>query len=409
MRHDARDFILDNLFSMSAYWSCSGAVLASLTSYYAMPLPIANFLTGLTSTLLILQLFGGFWYARTSRKNRFVRCFNSLWRLFLPAVFFSVLLPKNTGAVLMPAAYFLTIAVFQVASPSQTDWLVSCVEGNVRKDYYSIREMCFMLSYSAVFCAVSLILFRYGRPETQSAGFFIIGLLTAALMTASLVVLFRLPRPAQHETPAAPMHRMMTAPLHNRSFMIVIAVNVLWSFSCMFIGSFSAVYQIRILNLDFFHIMLWTTVANLARTLTTPLMARLAARIGWHSVTGACMGVMALAGFLWVFTTSDNILLLFPLLSVLGAVPYAGVSVGFLQLQVDAIPERERSIYFSVCSTANGIASMIGSAFCSVAIQLMENVWGSGTPNLRYIFLIGAIGTAACVLASLKIREKSRA
>lgn len=409
MRHDACDFILDNLFSMSAYWSCSGAVLASLTSYYAMPLPIANFLTGLTSTLLILQLFGGFWYARTGRKNRFVRCSNSLWRLFLPAVFFSVLLPKNAGAVLMTAAYFLTIAVFQVASPSQTDWLVSCVEGNVRKDYYSIREMCFMLSYSAVFCAVSLILYRYDRPETQRSGFFIIGLLTAALMAASFVVLFRLPRPAEHEAPAAPLHRMMTAPLHNRSFLIVIAVNVLWSFSCMFIGSFSAVYQIRILNLDFFHIMLWATVANLARTLTTPLMARLAARIGWRSVTGACMGVMALGGFLWVFTTADNILLLFPLLSVLGAIPYAGVSVGFLQLQVDTIPEKERSIYFSVCSTANGIASMIGSAVCSVVIQLMENVWGSGTPNLRYIFLIGAAGTAACVLSSLKIREKSRA
>lgn len=406
MKRDARDFILDNLFSMSAYWTCTGTVIASLTSYYAMPLPIANLLTGLTATLLMLQLLGGFWYARTVRKNLFVRCSNALWRLFLPAAFFSVLLPKNIGSAVMTAAYFLTIAVFQIASPSQTDWLVSCVEGNVRKDYYSIREMCFMLSYSAVFCAVSLILYRFNRPETQRAGFFIIAVLISAMMAASLVVLFRLPRPAERKTPAAPLHHMVAAPLHNRDFMRVMAVNVLWSFSCMFVGSFAAVYQIRILNLDFFHIMLWATVANLARSLMTPLMARLAARVGWRNVTGVCMGVMALAGFLWAFTTSDNILLIFPLVSVLGSIPYAGVSVGFLQMQVDTIPEQERSIYFSVCSTANGVASMVGSAVCSGAIQLLENACGSGTPNLRYIFLIGAAGTAACVLASLKIREK---
>jgi hypothetical protein len=236
MKRDARDFILDNLFSMSAYWTCTGTVIASLTSYYAMPLPIANLLTGLTATLLMLQLLGGFWYARTVRKNLFVRCSNALWRLFLPAAFFSVLLPKNIGSAVMTAAYFLTIAVFQIASPSQTDWLVSCVEGNVRKDYYSIREMCFMLSYSAVFCAVSLILYRFNRPETQRAGFFIIAVLISAMMAASLVVLFRLPRPAERKTPAAPLHHMVAAPLHNRDFMRVMAVNVLWSFSCMFVG-----------------------------------------------------------------------------------------------------------------------------------------------------------------------------
>lgn len=41
----------------------------------------------------------------------------------------------------MVVCYVLAIGIYQFACPSQTDWLVSSVEGRVRGDYYSVREM----------------------------------------------------------------------------------------------------------------------------------------------------------------------------------------------------------------------------------------------------------------------------
>lgn len=70
MEKTPRDFIFDNLLSMSAYWACTGAIIASLTAYYGFSLALSNVVTGLSGTLPILQLAGGLAYERTQH----VRC-----------------------------------------------------------------------------------------------------------------------------------------------------------------------------------------------------------------------------------------------------------------------------------------------------------------------------------------------
>ena len=73
MEKTPRDFIFDNLLSMSAYWACTGAIIASLTAYYGFSLALSNVVTGLSGTLPILQLAGGLAYERTTRPLRFLR------------------------------------------------------------------------------------------------------------------------------------------------------------------------------------------------------------------------------------------------------------------------------------------------------------------------------------------------
>ena len=186
MEKTPRDFIFDNLLSMSAYWACTGAIIASLTAYYSFSLALSNVVTGLSGTLPILQLAGGLAYERTTRPLRFLRLCNGTWRVLLPLVFFSVLLPRTAGAPLMVVCYVLAIGIYQFACPSQTDWLVSSVEGRVRGDYYSVREMFFMLTYTGVFCAVSLIIDRAARHGAQQTGFLAVGVLETMLLAAQL-------------------------------------------------------------------------------------------------------------------------------------------------------------------------------------------------------------------------------
>ncbi len=88
MEKTPRDFIFDNLLSMSAYWACTGAIIASLTAYYGFSLALSNVVTGLSGTLPILQLAGGLAYERTTRPLRFLRLCNGTWRVLLPLVFF---------------------------------------------------------------------------------------------------------------------------------------------------------------------------------------------------------------------------------------------------------------------------------------------------------------------------------
>lgn len=409
MQKNARNFILDNSLSMSAYWVCSGTVIASLTRYYDLPLALSSILTGLTSTLLVLQLLGGFLYTRTRARLLFLRFSNLLWRLFLPMVFFSVLLPKNIGAPVMIFTYFCGIAIYQFACPSQTDWLVSTVEGRVKRNYYAIREMFFMLTFTAVFCTVSMVINHADLTQTHKTGFFIIAILITVLFGASIFILLKLPAPDTTPAPPLPLRKSFAEPFHNKPFRGVLCTNMLWSFSGMFIGNFAAIYQIRILNLSFTQIMIWATVANLIRALATPLMAKLAARVGWKRTVAFCLIILACVALGWMMVTPENILILFPILSILGTLPFAGMGVGFLEMQVDTAPAASRSLYFSVTATMNGLASFAGSMVCSALIEtILLLAPASANGNLRIIFCVGLVGALLSAVLSLRIRSEVR-
>ena len=135
----------------------------------------------------------------------------------------------------------------------------------------------------------------------------------------------------------------------------------------MFIGGFAAVYQIQVLELTFFEIMVWVTAGNLCRSLCTPLMARLAARIGWKNVTALTIAMMACVAALWAAATRQNAAYLFPVLSILGAVPYAGMGVGFLKMQVATSPSATRSMYlFRQLTVQRGFSSAgLGAVLCA--------------------------------------------
>lgn len=168
----------------------------------------------------------------------------------------------------------------------------------------------------------------------------------------------------------------------------------------MFIGGFAAVYQIQVLELTFFEIMVWVTAGNLCRSLCTPLMARLAARIGWKNVTALTIAMMACVAALWAAATRQNAAYLFPVLSILGAVPYAGMGVGFLKMQVATSPSATRSMYFSVNSLFNGASALLGSVLCSALIGVLE----AYPPHaLRCIFFVGLAGALAAAVMAARI------
>ncbi|NCC07040.1 MAG: MFS transporter [Clostridia bacterium] len=392
MNKTARGFLLDNMFSMSAFWACSGSVVAALTGYYGFSLPVSNFITGLTATLPVMQLVGGIMYVRSKHRFAVVRVSNAAWRLLLPMVFFSVLLPVNIAGAVMVACYFAMVFIYQLSCPAQTDWMVSRVEGNTDANYYSVREMCFMLSFTASSCAVSMILNRAKTHDEYFNAFIIVGILLAALLIVSIFTLFSLPPPAQykqHKTKKLDLKSVFK----NKPYMLVMLSNASWSFSAMFVGSFAAVYQIQVLHVSFAQIMIWGTVGNIVRSLLTPVMSRIAQRKGWRYVIILCFSVGLLLALIWFVTTGDIAVFMFPLVLSLGGVPNAGLSVAYLKMQVASTPADERSIYFSTTAFCNGIAALTGSALCSLTISSFQ----AAEISLKYIFIIGA----ACILLSL--------
>lgn len=403
----ARGFLWDNLLCMSVYWASAGTVIASLADYYALPLALISFITGLTATLPIMQLWGGLHYARTRRRSRFLGLTNSLWRVLLPLTFVSVLLPRDIGKIAAVCTFSIGVAVFQFAAPAQTEWMVTSVEGKVRVNYYSLREMCFMLAYSVIFCLINLLLDGAQRSGAIGQAFLAVGGLLMLVMVFSLIVLARLPYPPDRPDSVVETPSILHIALSDGPFRKVVLANALWSFACVFVGSFAAVYQVGVLHVRFLQIMLWATAANVIRALLTPGMAVLADRIGWRKVVCGCMLLYAVTALLWSRVTAPTAPWLYPVVTILTQIPIAGTGVGFFQLQVEAAPPQHRSICFSMVAACSGAGALVGTVISSTLVRFLEqNADFFPTLGLRGVFLLGALGACLAAASVLRIRAQ---
>ncbi len=405
MHRSAKLFMLDNMFAMAAFWVCSGTVVAAMTNYYNIPIGIANILTGITATLTLLQMLGGVLFSRAMNKNLFLKVTNFTWRLMLPLVFFSVLLPMQAGAILFTISLVLMVAFFQISAAAQNAWMLKSVEGHGGPAYFSAREMSFMVVNMTLFLIAALIIDASGRGGWEREGFLSVGILECSAIVVSLLIFMRLPgyissrqngsSPKAHnptQKNKEPLGKMIAPIIQNKPFMRVVVTNVLWSFSNMFIGGFSAIYQVRMLNLPFSQILIWTTVGSIFRIIAAPVFQRLALRISWQRVVQISVGMVMCAGILWLFVNEHNWSILYPIIAIINSIPFAGMGIGFLQLQVEGMGDvPDRTVYFSFIATLNGVVSMLGSFLCSLIITTIEVYSPPGEADLRPVFYVGIV------------------
>lgn len=374
-----------------------------MTSYFDIPLTVSNLLTGLTSTFCCLQIFGAVLFSRARNRYGFLIGTNLAWRGLIALIFASVLIPGRLGAVVFSLLTAAMVALYQLSNPSFNDWMSNAVEGRAKPDYFSVREMTFMLSYTVLFCAASLIIDRSQKAGAPMKGFLLLGAAELAVLALSAVSLLRLPKAAVSAARRnTPVLQSMKGVLANKQFMRIMIANAVWTFSTMFVGNYASVYQVRTLGVTFEMIMIYATAANLVRTALSLFIGRMARRLTWRVTMIASVVTMGLSAALWMTVTKQNMGWLFPLLSLLGALPYAGFGIGILTLEIDSTRNEDRTPYFSFIATVNGVVAMLGSALCSAAIAAVET---AAPVLLRFIFGIGLVGFAATAVCVARLAE----
>lgn len=219
------------------------------------------------------------------------------------------------------------------------------------------------------------------------------GVVFAVLLAASLVVLFRLPAPAV-QPQKSPALSALLLPLRDKGFRPLVWAAVAWNFCVMFVTGFSPVYQVQVLEVSFFQIMVCITLANTLRIFFTSLMGRLAGRLGWKRVNILCTAIVVVTAILWGFTTKENYLWRYPLLVVLEGVALSGLGVGYLEMHIAASPEEHRSVYVGLINLAGGASSLVGALACSGLIGVLEL---RSPEAIRSVFFGGAALGLVCI------------
>lgn len=394
-------FLAEHILSMTAYWVCTGPVLAKLTEYLALPLGVSNMITQLTSTLLMLQLVGGAWYGRTRHRRRYLMASNLTWRVCLALTCFTVLLPQGVGGMAMAVLFLGAQIAFQLCSPAQTAWQINAVDGKVDASFYTRRETWFMAVYTLFMCVAELLVALTDTQAELQRSFMWIGGIITVLLAAATRLLPRLPAPEAVGS-AIPL-RALTAPLRSVGFRRVVVAGTLWSLSNVFVSSLANLYAVRILQMDFFAVMLWSTLGNLLRAAFTPPAARMAERIGWRKTLTVYIVLALVLALGWWRITPDTAAVFYPVLTLLGSIPTGGLSLGLFRLQVEHSPTVARSVYFSANSAVNGTICLAGALVCSVLIDAIDR--GSLPFDINSLFLVGAALMAATILSVWRLPQ----
>lgn len=388
MSHRLRLFILEYNFSMSAYWICTGFLIAKLTQYYNLPLGLSNLLTGLSSTFLVLQPVGGLFYARLNHKHRFLVGMNVLWRVSICLVFFTVLLPMSSGAAIFCILLFVMQGIQQLSAPAYENWQVELAEAEHCTSYYTARETLFMLIYTVANAAVQITISVSERMGNLQAGFFLAGIAEAVLLLISLAILPLLSAPVAGRSQGGSLTTLLQV-LKNKDHTKVIMANASWCFANVFVGGLFGVYAVRVLNIDFIALMIWGTAGNILRGAFAPVFSRIASRIGWKTCLSNIFVLYALLALLLFFSGPQNGFWIAPIYLVLSTLPMSGISVGTLQLRVATSDAEMRSVYFSAYSLISGAASLVGTSICSALIEVLDKNT-AGLP-LQSLYLLGLL------------------
>ena len=174
---------------------------------------------------------------------------------------------------------------------------------------------------------------------------------------------------------------------------------MVWSFCSPFSIGFSAIYKIQVLHVSLFEVTLWATVGYALRSLSAPLVSTLSRKLGWVKVTALAFGLVALTAGLWFVISGENRSILFPIAAVLTVMPHTVFDVGFLQMDIAAVPQENRSIYFSVKSLVSWAMSILATLASTGLIAALEHISAS---MLRFVFPAGLLGALLCVLLTLR-------
>lgn len=382
-------FICDYTLCMTVYWMCTGTLIAKLTESLGMSVAMANIVVALPSMTLTLELLGGFVYSKTVRKHDYLRFTSVIWRVLAPCVFFSVLLPKGIGAVFMLVIYVIMVCVYHLCMPAYNTWLINSTAGKVKSNYLSVRETIFISVLTVTTFLYGMIADSTVNANKAALGFGIIATIELAFAISSLYFLLkRLPAPNIIKPVTLSLKSILKKPFETKGFALVISQNIIWNFGAMFLGNFAAIYQVRVLNINFSQIVFWGTVGSIARVCCTPVFARLADKIGWKATTQIAFIPMMLNAICWMLAAKENVWIILPIACILGAIPHAALGIGLFKYQVAYSQPETRSLTFSVCSAASGVASLLGTTLCTALVAVVSSM--ENTPYYL-VFTVGII------------------
>jgi hypothetical protein len=398
-------FIFNGIFINAAVILTSGMFLSG----YLVLLGASDFIVGLMNNSMnwaaIAGLFSYLIFERMAKRKRFLLTLLTVSRILVCSVVYLPLLfgIGNTTLALLTVMTIGGNILWGIFSVGFTIWMMNSFPSGARSAFIFKRTFWLRIAFTLTNIAMGFVLDWSGKSY---AGFLIVFTTSLVLSLADTVVLIGVKEP-KYEIDRSSRFSLKAffEPLRNKPYLRFMLFIFLYYASLTLSSSFTSLYLVRYLELDYKLISFVTVIANLFMILCIRLWRQAEGKVGLVKAF-KLTGLLAILEFLlYAFLTSRTTFLLF-LAPVFAGAGNSGFNIFVINYRYELMPEKNRTLYEGWYGALFGLSLLIGPMLGSLIMGIMPEVQNVLFEHSRFQFLYLISFCLAVPILLLAFRER---
>ncbi len=402
-------FILNGVFINAAVVLTSGMFLSG----YIVFLGGSDFLVGLMNNSMnwaaIAGLFSYLIFERMPRRKTFLLILLVVSRLLVSSVVYLPLI-FGTGAVtltLLTAMIVIGNILWGIFSVGFMIWMMNSFPQGARSAFIFKRTFWVRVAFTLTNISMGYVLDWSGKSYT---GFLIVFSFSLLLSLADAVVLLGAREPDYHiDRQKCFTVRSFFEPLRNKPYLRFVLFIFLYYTSLTLSSSFTSLYLVRYLELDFKFISFVTVISNLFMILCVRLWRQAEGRIGLMRAFKLTGLIAALEFLSYVFLTKDTLFLLI-LAPILAGIGNSGFNIFVINHRYELMPEENRTLYEGWYGALFGLSLLAGPTIGNFIMNRLPAVENALFQHSRFqlLYLLSFVLAVPILLLAFRERKAVR-
>jgi MFS family permease len=365
-------FILNGIILNAAAVLSSGVFLSG----YIVLLDGSDFLVGLLNNsgvwASIVALFSFMIYERMKKRKKLLLIIHGLSRFMLGSVvFFPLIFDGRTSLLLTVTFVIVGNILWAVYSVGFTVWLMSCAPKESRNDFIYTRIFWLRISFTVVTLIMGVVLDSFNKSYTGFVVVFSTSLVFSFLDLIILSNIEEVPHVVEEKTKIT--KALFFKPLTADEYKGFLAFVFLFYCSTTISSSFTSVYLIRYLQLDYSYISAVNVLSYIFMIVSIRYWRKIE---GKHNVKFVfkISALFVISEFLiYGFVREETVVLLF-LCSVLAGIGNGGFNIAILTYRYDIMPESDKTLYEAWFGAIYGISTLAGPFIGGWLIKVLPEI-----------------------------------
>lgn len=254
-----------------------------------------------------------------------------------------------------------------------------------KNDYIYIRMFLLRIAFTIFTIVMGFILDYFNKSYK---GFLIVYVTSIILSAADIAVLIHIKEPVNTINKESFTMNMFFEPVKNPKFRLFLTFIFLFYFAMSISSSFTSLYQIRYLKLDYSFISVVNVISYIVLIGFTRFWGKVENKKGLKFVFRVTSIFIISELLIYSFLTERTIYLLF-LAPIISGIGYSGFNVTVMTYRFDITPKANRTIYEGWFGAVLGIAMLLapicGNFFMKSMPSINNMVYQYSTFQLMYL------------------------